>query len=136
LIQFSLFVSIPARASGSLTRKIDEFSDTRMMLKASPNQVLRSEGIHLEVSFLMNGLCDTGQMKHLVNTLYCPDQRGLITKISNGHFNLKTLQPFQIICVPKETTNLDASLNERFDEMASNKPSASSDQNLQSSLPQ
>jgi len=73
-------------------------------------------------------------MEYLLDTLYGLDQRNLISTISDSNFNGKALQPFQIACLPKETTNLDVSLNESFSKMAPDKSSASSDQNPQNTL--
>ncbi len=130
-----LFITIPTRACGGLTRKVDELPDIRVMLKAGEDQVLCSEGIHLEVGFFLHRLGDPGEMKYLVDIFHSLPQRGLVAAIPGDDLDGKALKPLQIAPFSHEAADLDSSLKKRFGEMASNEPCSSCHQSFQIIFP-
>ena len=130
-----LFITIPTRACGGLTRKIDELSDTRVILKTGVDQVLCSEGIHLEVGFFLHRLGDACKMKYLIDIFNSLPQRGLITAIPEGHLDGKAFKPLQIAPFSHEAADQDSSLKKRFGEMASNESCSSRHQSFQITFP-
>jgi hypothetical protein len=131
MIGLLFFIAIAARACGSLTRNIDKLLDTGVILKASVDQVLCSEGIHLKVGFFLHRFGDTCEMKNLMAIFHSLSQRGLITAVPGNDLDGKAFQPFQIAPFSHKAADLDASLEKRLSKMTSNKSCSSRYQSFQ-----
>jgi hypothetical protein len=87
------FISIPTWTCGGLTREIDKFLDTRVIVKTSLNQILCPQGIDFEISFFLHCLGDACKMKYLIGPFYGFFQRVFITTISIGPLDRKAFEP-------------------------------------------
>jgi hypothetical protein len=130
-----LFIAIAARACSGLTRKIDELSDTRVILKTGVDQILCSEGIDLKVGFLLDRLGNAREMKYLIDLFHRLPQRGLVTAIPGDDLYGKAFEPLQIAPFSDEAADLDSSLKKCFGKMASNKSCSSRHQSFHITFP-
>jgi hypothetical protein len=61
-VGFLFLTTVPARTCCCLARKIDEFLETGVVFDAGLDKVLRTQGIHFEISFFFDGRCRACKM--------------------------------------------------------------------------
>jgi hypothetical protein len=69
-VGFLFLPTAPTRTCCCLARKIDKFFETGIIFDAGLDKVLRTQGIHFEIGFFIDGRYRTREMKHLIDVFY------------------------------------------------------------------
>ena len=70
MVGFLFLPTVPPRTCGCQARKIDKFLESGIMFEAGLDEILRAQGIHLEIGLGFDGPGRAREMKHQVDIFH------------------------------------------------------------------